>query len=89
MLNFQGVIYINNTLPKTNSSHLAGGRDPKRNSSEQTPVFQVRAVSFREGIACFLERKNVKKFNMVDHSKWNVLFTSKNVCSSSKIKKHV
>ena len=35
------------TLPKFNSSHLPGGRNPKGNSSEPTPVFQVRAVSFR------------------------------------------
>ena len=37
------------TLPKTNSLHLALVSFSKGNSSEPTPVFQVRFVSFREG----------------------------------------
>ena len=36
------------TLPETSSSPLKIGRNPKGNSSEPTPVFQVRTVSFRE-----------------------------------------
>ena len=44
-----GVLPESTTLPKTSSLHLAGGRALKGNSSEPTPVFQVRTVSFKEG----------------------------------------
>ena len=44
-----GVNQLSVTLPKANSLHLKIGRDPKGKDRLPTTVFQVRAVSFREG----------------------------------------
>ena len=61
------------TLPKTQTVrtlHEAG--DQKGNSSEPTPVFQVRAVSFRESTCFYANIRRVKKPNKQKMAPQNV-----------------
>lgn len=56
------------TLPKTNSSHLAGARNPKERIVFQSINFQVRKCWFREG---YMESpQKMMVLNMISFSIW-------------------